>query len=247
MKNRSIMVSLFLLLGAGTAIAQLQFRPMNVDLSPEGRSSSATFTVSNPGKDPIAVRVRILTREIAEDGSERQNPVERGTFGLFPATVVLEAGQSRAVRLSWHGSAQPERELAYRILAEQVPVDFASDASGNDQVSIEIMFRYLGAVYVKPAGVAPKVVATVERTETAGRANLILENVGTEHVVLHDLRVTITGRGESGPVDYPVDAEQLKGLSSANMLAALRRVHPITLPPEIPDGPLSAAIDFEIK
>ncbi len=246
MDKRSVLRSLFLLLGAGTAIAQLQFRPMNVDLAPEGRNSSATFTVSNPGQEPIAVRLRILTREIAEDGSERQNPVDRGTFGLFPASVVLEAGQSRAVRLSWLGAARPERELAYRILAEQVPVDFAAGAPGNDQVSIEILFRYLGAVYVKPADVAPKVVATVERTDAADRVNLVLENVGTEHVVIHNLRVTITGPDASGPA-FRVDDEQLKGLSAANMLASLRRVQPITLPPDFPDGPLAAEIDFEIK
>ena len=244
---RSAYCLLFLLLGAGTAFAQLQFRPMSVELTAEGRGSSATFTVSNSGKDPIAVRLRMLTREVAEDGTEERRAVDKSYFSLFPASVVLEGGQARAVRLSWRGSAQPDRELAFRILAEQVPVDFAETRGegSTSQVNIEILLRYLGAVYVKSSEVTPNITSRVERTDEPSRAKIILENAGTGHAILQNLAVTITAAGSGEPTVYSVDQDQLKGISNANMLAGLRRVHPIILPPDFPDGPLSVNIDFE--
>ena len=173
--------------------------------------------------------------------------MDKSVFSLFPASVVLEPGQSRAVRLSWRGSAKVERELAYRILAEQVPVDFAAPAAEGrtDQVNIDIFLRYLGAVYVKPAGAAPDIAAAVERTGDPGRVNLVVENRGTGHVVLKNLRVALSGSGTGGSAAYEVGQDQLAALSNANMLAGSRRVHPVTLPPDFPEGPLSADIEFE--
>lgn len=236
----------FLLFGAGAATAQLQFRPMNVDLAPQGRNSSTTFSVSNAGAQPIAVRLRLLTREVAEDGTETRRAVDKEYLSLFPTSAVVDPGEVRAVRVTWHGPAIIDRELAYRILAEQVPVDFSAPTLSDDkgQVNIDILFRYLGAIYVVPENAEPQIEARVERSDAPDRANVVIENVGTRHVVLRDLTLTLTGSRDGQSVVYEVDTDQLKNVSGANILAGMKRVHPVTLPADFPGGPISVYVGF---
>lgn len=131
-------LALLLFLGPISPISgQLSFEPVSVVLSPEGPESSVSFRLGNTGGEPIAVRLEMLSRTLQPDGSEIAEPLEEGLFALFPSRLVLESGEQRSVRLSYQGEPSLERERSFRILAEQVPVDFSREprSSGGNSPS----------------------------------------------------------------------------------------------------------------
>ncbi len=228
------LAGLFAVIGILSAFT---LQPISQNFSTSGPESSKVFQVHNPGAQPIAMRVEMLERHVDADGVE-SNPSASGSFAVFPTQFVLDAGQRRNIRVRYTGTENLDRERSFRLLAEQLPVDFsdpdqsggAAGAGGGDserrgEGSIQIMFRYLASVFVVPAGAeGPRPsVSIAERTEEA-EAGLLLrfENEGGRHVVLQDLELRL--ELDDG-TELPVTGNQLEGIVGTNLLAGAVRVH----------------------
>ncbi|HPX47334.1 MAG TPA: hypothetical protein PK408_03950 [Treponemataceae bacterium] len=214
--NRIAGCALVLLLWAVPAYSQFVFSPISADLEPAGKAGFTTFTAANRTDSAIAVRVRMLTREIGEDGTERNEP----------ETV--------------------ERELAFRVLAEQLPVDFTGedDSKTGNRASIDIRLKYLGTVYILPKNGKAQIQAGIVGRDGV-QADLVLENTGTAHAILKNLRVVVSAGTDQEWAGYQLGSKDLSALAGSNMLAGGRRVAAITLPEGFPDGPARVEVYYD--
>jgi fimbrial chaperone protein len=221
-----------------------QFSPIVMDFAPAGANAVKTFRVTNPGEEAIAVQISVVHRKMSLHGEDitREAPNE---FLVYPSQVILEAGQQQAVRVQWLGDPGIQVERAYRIIAEQLPVDLAEGERRQGQLSI--MFRYVGSLYVVPRGARPDVqVESARIMQTDGddcRVRIVLHNRGNAHVLLHNLTVFLAPKDGSGR--YELGPDRLAGMTGENMLAQHRRVFTIHCPEGLTSGEIDATIQFE--
>jgi fimbrial chaperone protein len=208
-------------------LTAFSLEPIVQSFTPAGPGSSRVFSVSNPSDQRIAVRFEMLTRELEPDGGETRNPAGN-LFTVFPSRVIVEPRSRQNIRVRWNGPADLNRERAFRLLAEQLPVEFndsgepSGDRAGGGAITIVV--RYLAAVYVTPEGAQPGIEMRVEDRQQGDSEEtgiwIVAENTGTAHAVLRDLTVTVLD-GEVVLEEYP--SERLSGLAGENLLAGSAR------------------------
>lgn len=217
--------------------------PITMEFEPSGRGASRTFRLDNDSDSSVGIELQILTREMALDGTEKNVPATN-EFTIFPSQVVLGPKKSQNVRVAWKGTANPERELAYRIMAEQLPVNLtANEAQG---AKLNLVVRYMGTIYISPPGVKPDVVvesATIETLEEQDRLIVLVNNRGTAHGLLRDLKLHLT----AGEKVVELSGEQLKGMANENVLAGQKRRFVLPKPEGLQPGTLEVKMEFNSK
>jgi len=215
-----------------------RFSPITQDFQTEGPGASRLFRVANTTSSQIAVRISVRPRSIERDGREIQGePTDE--FLIFPARLLLDPGDQRSVRVVWNGTASPDRELAYRIIAEQLPVNLEGDQP-VDGGAIVLTYRYEGSLYVVPQGARPQVAVTaVDRVQLEGRdlLRVTVENSGTRHTLLRQAVLDLSETPSGDPI-RSLGPEDLTGLTGENMLSASVRHFYVPLPDGLPDGRL---------
>lgn len=241
MQVRVPTIALTLALLAVSGLSAFTFQPITQDYAPAGEGASHVFRVANTTDSQIAVRVSVRPRRIEPDGTEIQgDPSE--DFVVYPGRLLLDPGDSRSVRVVWTGGT-PEQELAYRIIAEQLPV--AANTDQPDQGgTIVLTYRYEGSIYVVPPGARPEVgIAAVEpirRGETEV-LRITVENTGTRHTLLSQPRLELRTSAAGEPV-LTLNPDDLVGLAGENMLATSVRHFTVPLPEDLPQGRLFGTI-----
>lgn len=240
--GKTTLIGILLILTA-VPLWAFRFQPISADLAPRGPEAVHTFVAENTGSDPIALRVRMFTRESRLDGRE-VNRDAADKFVVFPQQMVLRPGQVQAIRIQWRGPEQIDREQAFRIVAEQLPVEFESRQTQGG--AINIMFRYRGAVYILPENprhqVAIRSITPIIQ-DSKPAAELIFENSGNAHTILNDLSLTISAQ-DNPDSTISFTPEELPGIAGENLLAgALRRVV-LPLPDHLAGRGLSAEFSF---
>lgn len=238
--------TVFLFVGIASLGFCFSFQPLSADFSPAGRGSIQTFRIANDSDKPVAVKITMTTREVDIDGRET-NRDAGDLFLVFPPQIVVNPGSHQAVRVQWKGPDAVETEMAFRIIAEQLPVDFdRRELSGG---SINIMLRYKGAVYIVPENPKPRIVVeNVETVKTEGgdkKLEITVENEGNAHVILQDLSVLLTEEaGDKGGTQIILKDEQLQGMNGENILARSRRRFILPWPSELGEGDIRAELNF---
>jgi fimbrial chaperone protein len=218
------------------------FAPIVVDFTPTGPEATRTMTAENKGTEKVAIQVSAYTRTINEEGKEELTATEN--FKIFPEQFVLAPGVSRAVRVTYRGPTQLKNETAYRIVAEQLPVDMQKKAKTSDGGRLNFLIRYETSVYVRPSDTKPFVkverISKTPETGTIKNLEVILQNDGTAHQLLGDIRLSITSK--SGVIT--LNQDQLKVFEKQNLLAGARRKFVIPWDGKPLEGPLTASISF---
>jgi fimbrial chaperone protein len=233
--------------------ATFQFSPMLANFSPSGQKANQSFVVKNTGKKATAIQIRMVKREMDLDGKEINTDAD-DDFILYPPQMLVKAGESQTVRVTWVGEASPSKELSYRIIAEQLPIDLPeiTQTQGATTVSIKVLFQYMGSVYVVPPNVAPNVtlenaVCQVETSKDGKKENklqLVFANQGTAHALLSNLRLSLAPVGkESNPIK--LEAKQLTGVNGENMLAGSKRRFSLPCPVGLPNEKLSGTFEYD--
>ncbi|MFP4643825.1 MAG: molecular chaperone [Spirochaetales bacterium] len=252
----------------------LNLEPLSREFSPDGRGRQQTFQVENTQGEDIAVRLRMFSRRLETDGSEQRRAID-GEFTVFPQQVVLAPGQRQTIRVQWNGEQEVDRERAYRLLVEQVPVeDRRGDGEEQRQgLSLSFMYRYVASVYVTPpeaeADVSlheyslgapggqsshgvdaefPDVIVSSAEDGTIGVRPLTMEfrNTGTRHMIVDRASVTVDYEREDGTADSLVlDNEELNVLFRRNILAGASVRQTVTLPADVVEQSLQ--ITYEVR
>lgn len=243
--TRLILCGVFLHLAASAFAFKLS--PMVMSLEPTGRGASAVFRVENDSDQPVTVEISMAQRVMDLDGKESTVPEEEG-FSVYPPQVLLGPRKSQAVRVRWLGDPQPKTELAYRIIAEQLPVSLTKAEQG---AKINLVVRYLGSVYVAPKGVKPDVVLEAVSADKGKdderKLVIVLHNRGTAHTTLDNLEMDVTAGGQTGTekTSLHLKPEELKGMAFENILAGHKRRFVLAWPKGLGDGPLDVKFKFD--
>ena len=250
-KRLGLLLSLFLGFSLSSSPSVLaggnfQLETVSVDFSPSGSSATQSFILKSTGDKPVAIQLGMATREISLGGKETNVDAD-DQFMIYPPQLVIPPGEQQTVRVTWLGDPIPTKELAFRIIAEQVPVDLTEikQTEEGKTVSIRVLLRYLGSVYIKPEGVASKLVleSASSQKDKTGADQLVLNvaNQGTAHRLLQNIKVTV--KAASGQSVTLAGEKQLEGILGENILADSKRQFILPWPKEIPVGPVTATFD----
>lgn len=235
-----VLLCLFWLAGIPAARA-FKLAPITMHFEPSGRAASQAFRVENESEEQVAVQISILSRGMSLDGKEQNAPAD-DDFIVYPPQILLKPKQVQTLRVKWVGDARPQKELAYRILAEQLPINLSKEQETG--AKINLIVRYLGSIYIVPKGAKPNVVieSALPHPAENGERKLAItfHNSGNAHTILRDLTLTLQANGKTvvlGPTD-------LEGISGENILAGNKRRFVLRWPAQLPDGPVEAKFTY---
>lgn len=240
---KPFMVAALLVFVVGEASA-FRFSPFRSKFEPTGPESNQLFQVENNTGVPVSVQIRVADRKIDVDGRETLNDNEKD-FVIFPAQMILPSHSVRAVRVQWIGDSSLKREMAYRIIAEQLPVDLSQGKPKSS--SVNFLVSYHGALFVTPPGLSQDVAVDAfgitQDPHQKEMLELVLHNRGSQHVLLRNLKLDI--RDEAGNVVTLSDAQALKGMTDETVLAGQRRRFLLPRPTELRANPTQVGFSFD--
>lgn len=230
-----------LLLLTTSPAAAFRLIPIEMEFEPTGRGATQIFRVENDTTNPIAIEIHITGRKMGPDGEDL--PAEPSDeWIIFPEQLVLEPAQNQSVRVQWTGDAKPDRELAYRLVAEQLDVDIGQ-APAQQGGKVKLLVQYKASIYVTPPG--SKGILTVVG---AGPHKLVdgtvmevqVRNDGTAHKFLKDLTLTVS----AGTKSVTIPTDRLGGMAGENLLPGVTRTFLLPWPAELPQGPITAKLNL---
>lgn len=225
------------LLRVSPALA-FQFQPMGQVFAPVGNNATRSYQVVNNQANRIAVELTVVGRSMALDGEETYHPAD-DDFLIFPAQMILDPGDIQVVRVSWLGDPAPEQELAFRIIAEQLPIQFLDPTQTEPTRpvgQVRVMMRYIGSLFVRPEGARAEVsvesVAAQTDDQGAPMVALTLHNAGNASAQLRDLTLTLTAQGQA----VTLTASDLETMAGTSVLPGHRRRYVIPWPADLPQS-----------
>ena len=241
MKTKYFLASFLggMLLSAAPALS-FQFEPISQTFSAQGNRSTRSYKVSNSNNTPIAVEISVMKREVDEFGEETLSPAD-DNFIVYPTQMLMRPLEVQTVRVTWVGEADPEAELSYRLIAEQLPVELNPDTTQLSSpqeatAAVEVMMRYAGSLYVQPVNATPDVVLAkalleVEQDGTPWLA-VHIKNQGTAREIFEDPQLSLTVDGKT----VILKNEALGAIHSRTILAGGERRFRVPWPEELPQG-----------
>lgn len=215
----------FILAFSAVSVQEAQafrFSPFRAKFEPSGAGANQLFTVENDTNAPASVQIRIVTREVDVDGGEKNADAEKD-FAIYPAQMVLKPHTKRSVRVQWLGDSILKEEKAYRIIAEQLPVNL--DKERPKTSTVKFLVSYRGALFVTPPGLAHNVTldfsGTTQNATGKKMLEIVLHNRGTQHALLRNLKFDI--KDDKGNTVSLAGESQLKGVTGEGILAKHRR------------------------
>jgi fimbrial chaperone protein len=217
------MLLLTLALSALFAPSAHAFRlePMVLTVPVTEPRAAGTYTVENNTTGKVAVEFQMKERRIDAEGNE-ERPAAAG-FLVYPQQLSLAPGEKRSVRVTWAGDKVPAGELAYRLVATQLPVDFAKEKSGTN---IKFLLEYVASFYLTPKNAKGKLKVAKQLVNEKGELEVRVKNEGNAHELLEKLELTVQGGGKT----FTPPKEILAELRTGNVLAGAERVLRVALP-----------------
>ena len=206
------LVSLLILATAVPAFA-FEMTPLELSLDSAGRESAGSFRIVNIDARPIAVEVSVYSREMTEEGADILYPAD-DDFIVYPPQMIVMPGQTQTLRVQYVGDPVDGVERAYRLIAEQLPIDLGNEQD-RDGGSISLLVRYVASLYVGPPSASPALRVIVAEPAPRDRMRIVLANEGTGHALLTNLALRVGGRELAG--------DAIEGLLGENILAGVTR------------------------
>ena len=202
-----------------------------------GRLAVQTFKVENPGTQPVAIEISVHSRAMLPSGEDVLAPTPEA-FVVFPDQIVLQAGETPSVRVQWTGEQIPETEMAYRLMAEQLPIDIGSE--GASRSGLKLLVKYLGALYVRPADPAARLEASIARETRNGQnvAVVAVQNSGNAHAVLQASMLEV----RAGEKSLSFNDAQRDAVHGKNVLAGVSRELILPWSSALEDGELTVVL-----
>ena len=188
---------------------------MSTSIGVKDKTNSALFYLENDSDQPIAVTASVLKREINAEGVETNQKIE-GEITVYPSQLIIPPNEKRSVKVTWVGKTVPTSEAAYRLVAEQLPIEL--DKNKKQKASIKVLLRYVAALYVEPENFSSEV--SLKKMEMDEKSiAFFVANTGKKHQVLANLTLQVTGKKS-----FSISSEELKNMSGENVLALSERV-----------------------
>jgi len=216
-KASRALTALILLVASVQAFA-FNFTPIDVTLRPAGSGATQTFSVENPSPSPVAIEITMHSRAMSLDGEDILESAD-DLFIVYPSQLILQPGARQSVRVQWTGPAALDEERAFRLIAEELPIDLGGEE--EEGAGLDLLVRYVASLYVQPQGTEARVSLDTEIDDES--IALMIRNEGTMRAVLRSEDYAIYADGE--PVE--LNSVQLDALGAVNVLAGHTRRLPI--------------------
>lgn len=223
-----------------------RFSPIYATLTPDSKGKTTTFTIENNQKTKIAVQITMLGREHDIDGKETNVPVKE-KFNVFPDQLLMEPGQTKRVRLTWLGKDVPDKELAFRLMAEQLDIEGLQKKT-KAKGQIKVLMAYRASIYVEPPKVAPELVVEEAKVEPGKEPALTLTvfNKGGKHQLLLAPELAFNFKDKAGKeTSVKLEGKDLEAIAENNVLPGDKRRFTVPWKHPLPEGELKA--DLKVK
>jgi fimbrial chaperone protein len=207
--------------------------PMSQSLDPEAKIKQSQIFLENSSDKSMAVEISAKQRIQKEDGQEEMPDAD--DLQVFPPQLIIPAQEKRAVRIQWRPS-QIESEKAYRIIAEQLPLEV--EKNQQKKTGIKMLLKYIAAFYVTPSKARPKI--EVLSIDIADQIVVKIKNTGSKHQLLNNARLRLENTKEK----IILEGESLKGLTGENILAQSQRVFKIPRPKNVTND-MKGSLSFD--
>ncbi|MDZ8186432.1 MAG: fimbria/pilus periplasmic chaperone [Nostoc sp. ChiSLP02] len=241
-----ILLTCFLLiLGVQPALA-FKLLPISRVFTPSGSGATQSYEIVNDGNESLAVEMSVVKRQMDITGTESYSDAD-DDFLIYPPQILLQAGEKQTVRVTWVGDPKPTLELAYRLVAQQVPIELQPNQANQTKPvgQVKVLMRYMGSLFIRPQNVQQKVVVdTVKLQKGNNGANelaITLHNEGNARAILKKLSLSLQVQGTT----VQLNSEQLAGINNAVILAGNKRLFVIPWPVGLPVGEVSTTLNFE--
>ena len=238
---------LFIILSGISPALAFKLDPISRVFEPAGAGATQSYEVINDSEEQIAVELSMAERKISLEGQETTESAD-DDFLVYPSQIVLPPQGVQSVRVTWLGNPNPEKELAYRIIAEQLPINLNNPEESQAETTsgaVKVMFRYMGSVYIRPKNAESKVVLNgiTHEKGTDGNDRLVItfDNQGTRRAVLSELNLNLTSQGSQ----LTLKPEQLEGVNNGVILAGNQRRFSMPWPQQLPIGEVTGTFTFK--
>jgi len=241
--RRSLLLSAFFLIIIVMSTQAFSFSPMTVSIGTAGTTAVMTYKVTNESDQQTAVSIKVTTRSIDAGGKETNEPADK-LFLVFPSRVVLKPNSSQSVKVQYRGNPAITSEAAYRVIAEQLPVDFSKSTSSG----VSILLTYVAALYVTPKNTAPKLVlmqATGIQKDGKQGIEVTVKNEGTKHALIANPMIRITQGFGLSPLEFT--GTSASAIDGQNILAMSVRTFFMPWDAAMTGATYEGAIDAEIE
>jgi fimbrial chaperone protein len=176
-----------LLAGQVQAASSVLIWPIDPVLEADQQASA--LWLENRGTETANLQVRVFAWSQSDFDEQYQN--QRDVIGS-PPVAKIEPGQKQLVRLTRTKDVPPGREVAYRIIIDEIPsaVPVAAPADGKTAAAVRFQMRYSVPLFAYGPGLWSKVDGTRDRDpKTAGKPDLSWKKVtvgGRNYVEMHN-------------------------------------------------------------
>jgi fimbrial chaperone protein len=216
--------------------------PIVIQLAPSGAGSSDTVVITNSHDVPIAIEVRAYRRTQNPDGTDRRVPEDNDII-ITPPQMVVAPGASQSIRLRWIGESAPERELAFRIVTEQLPIALGPKQAGQAVANLSLAYRYEAALYVVPPASKPAAritrAAPVQADDGKRWLEIDIASEGTRRAILDQPTIAITPQSGQPTV---LEGAAVAPLTALNILSGAYRTVRLAWPEGVAFGPVEAEL-----
>lgn len=237
------LVAIGVLWGFATPALAYKLSPMSQVFAPSGSRTTRSFEVKNDGKERVALELSITTLERDLDYVESNRNADED-FLVYPAQILLAPGARQTVRVTWVGDPDPKRELTYRLVVEQLPIQDALDGGVQAQGSLRILMTFRATLYIRPAKAAPKVslesagLLLGKEPGAASYLALTVQNTGGAQGFLSNCATTV----RSGETTLALPPESLRLLQQGRILAGTKRRFLVPWPAQLPQGTVAVRL-----
>ncbi len=213
--------------------------PLFADLHAAGPDNEATITVCNKSEKSIALAIRVLGLEIAEDGTASTKE-DQDSFSIYPQQQKINARAAKTFHLEWMKRWIRQSESFY------VEVYQLSEEAPGKSVQIENLYNFKTVVNVAPpsgtSSLEIEEVKVILDPNKKRHPQLTVSDNGNSYAKLSDATVMLKG----GRWSLAVAPERLRQLIGMGLVQPGRRrcfLIPIDIPDDITD--LTAQVFFE--
>lgn len=232
---------------AVNAHSAFDISPIVATITPGQANSSASITVTNGDDNKTPVQISLVNRKPDIEGKEKYDDSSGvdDIFQVYPSQLILNPKEKRTVRITYVGDPKIKQELAYRIVAEEFPIN-VRDPNKKLERSVGNIFlatRYIGSLYVTPVGTKYDLQGDASPSNGKNGTEMIfvLQNKGTSHVLVKRPKVTM--KSKSGGKEFDIPFERIPNLQNANLLAGMSRRFTLPWPKELPVGPATVTVE----
>lgn len=219
-------------------------RPIVIQLNASGPGAAQTATITNSHNVPIAIEVKVFARAQNPDGTDTLTPENENVL-VSPPQMVIAPKSTQSFRIQWVGDANPDRELAYRVVTEQLPIQFKKVTAGDRTADVTMRYRYEAALYVLPKDRRVQAtlssVAPVKGADGAERLELRIRSEGNARAILDKPALDLIAGGAS----VRLEGDAVKELVGLNILPGNERVVQIAMPASLHGKQIAGKLDTQ--